>query len=588
MANMFNEDGTYNKTEWKAGDKITAVKLNKIELSLEAINNNDIDRHVEADSRLDILEERMANIPDNEQIDALEDMVKDNKDAADLAAYSINRKIESLKSVNADSRLDSLEGVNADTRLDALERVNANSRLDALEEVRDIAGFVIEDIDGAISYQSGSRISLKPGIVIDIPNATISNLDNIEFEGNRSTIDLTNEVRAFLKFSNIDNLIIRDLIITGLNTSRHASCYGLILENVTNFSIENVVVNGGNAAGIFITACHNGIINDCRVLNTLADGIHVTNKSSDITILNNYIYNTGDDGIAVVSYNKDEDVCRDIKIYSNSVYNSKSRGISNIGGENIIIESNIINNTSSSGIIVAIDNHYGTFEPKNTIVESNIISDAGYNNNPKGNLFGIELTGCDVVKIRNNTVRNSKTRGIVATSSATNISIINNTFVGGVLNQVDDQDGLLFIGNTIENFEQHGLYVNGAKNSIVSNNIFRNNATDGGNIYHNLRFGACNNINATNNLCVDDRTEVLTKRSCEITYSDNINIKGLISIGSYLGIASSTNTIVDNIVRNISPGNSDIFYAAGTFWINNSNGSIYVYDGTSWIRIGMI
>ena len=56
MANMFNEDGTYNKTEWKAGDKITAAKLNKIELSLEAINNNDIDRHVEADSRLDDLE----------------------------------------------------------------------------------------------------------------------------------------------------------------------------------------------------------------------------------------------------------------------------------------------------------------------------------------------------------------------------------------------------------------------------------------------------------------------------------------------------------------------------------------------------
>ena len=62
MANMFNEDGTYNKTEWKSGDKITAVKLNKIELSLEAINNNDIDRHVEADSRLDILEEQMARV----------------------------------------------------------------------------------------------------------------------------------------------------------------------------------------------------------------------------------------------------------------------------------------------------------------------------------------------------------------------------------------------------------------------------------------------------------------------------------------------------------------------------------------------
>ena len=134
MANMFNEDGTYNKTEWKAGDKITAVKLNKIESSLEAINNNDIDRHMEADNRLDILEERIANTPDNEQMDALEDMVKDNKDAADLAVYSINQKIESLES-NTDSRLDALEGVNAENRLDALEGVNAENRLDALENM---------------------------------------------------------------------------------------------------------------------------------------------------------------------------------------------------------------------------------------------------------------------------------------------------------------------------------------------------------------------------------------------------------------------------------------------------------------------
>lgn len=62
MANTFNEDGTYNKTNWKTGDKITASKLNKIEESLEAINNNDISRHVEADTRLDALEEQAAAI----------------------------------------------------------------------------------------------------------------------------------------------------------------------------------------------------------------------------------------------------------------------------------------------------------------------------------------------------------------------------------------------------------------------------------------------------------------------------------------------------------------------------------------------
>ena len=53
-------------------------------------------------------------------------MVKDNKDAADLAVYSINKKIESLESVNADIRLYDLEGVNADSRLDNLERLMTN------------------------------------------------------------------------------------------------------------------------------------------------------------------------------------------------------------------------------------------------------------------------------------------------------------------------------------------------------------------------------------------------------------------------------------------------------------------------------
>ena len=94
MANMFNEDGTYNKTEWKAGDKITAVKLNKIELSLEAINNNDIDRHVEADSRLDILEETIENSATKNELKILETLVKENKDNTDLDLLNMVENID--------------------------------------------------------------------------------------------------------------------------------------------------------------------------------------------------------------------------------------------------------------------------------------------------------------------------------------------------------------------------------------------------------------------------------------------------------------------------------------------------------------
>ena len=95
MANMFNEDGTYNKTEWKAGDKITAVKLNKIESSLEAINNNDIDRHVEADSRLDALEAK--DVTYDEEFTNVKNLIEDVKDVVELGDYEINSKMTLLE-----------------------------------------------------------------------------------------------------------------------------------------------------------------------------------------------------------------------------------------------------------------------------------------------------------------------------------------------------------------------------------------------------------------------------------------------------------------------------------------------------------
>ena len=93
---MFNEDGTYNKTEWKPGDKISAGKLNKIESSLEAINNNDISRHVEADTRLDALEESIENSATKNELKTLETLVKDNKDATDLEFYKFEGRITQL------------------------------------------------------------------------------------------------------------------------------------------------------------------------------------------------------------------------------------------------------------------------------------------------------------------------------------------------------------------------------------------------------------------------------------------------------------------------------------------------------------
>ena len=51
----FDENGNYIKTYWEHGDIITAGKLNKVEDSLEAINANDIQNHIEVNEKIDAL-----------------------------------------------------------------------------------------------------------------------------------------------------------------------------------------------------------------------------------------------------------------------------------------------------------------------------------------------------------------------------------------------------------------------------------------------------------------------------------------------------------------------------------------------------
>ena len=91
----FDENGKYIKTNWKAGDKITATKLNKIEESIEAVNDNDISRHVEADTRLDALEAKDA--AHDKEFTNVKNLIADNKAAAELGDYEINSRMTFLE-----------------------------------------------------------------------------------------------------------------------------------------------------------------------------------------------------------------------------------------------------------------------------------------------------------------------------------------------------------------------------------------------------------------------------------------------------------------------------------------------------------
>lgn len=91
----FDENGKYIKTNWKAGDKITATKLNKIEESIEAVNDNDISRHVEVDARLDALEAK--DVAHDKELTNIKNTIADNKAAAELGDYEINSRMTFLE-----------------------------------------------------------------------------------------------------------------------------------------------------------------------------------------------------------------------------------------------------------------------------------------------------------------------------------------------------------------------------------------------------------------------------------------------------------------------------------------------------------
>lgn len=91
----FDENGKYIKTNWKAGDKITATKLNKIEESIEAVNDNDISRHVEVDARLDVLEAK--DVAHDKELTNIKNAIADNKAAAELGDYDINSRMTFLE-----------------------------------------------------------------------------------------------------------------------------------------------------------------------------------------------------------------------------------------------------------------------------------------------------------------------------------------------------------------------------------------------------------------------------------------------------------------------------------------------------------
>jgi parallel beta-helix repeat protein len=411
--------------------------------------------------------------------------------------------------------------------------------------------------------------------------------------GDSSQIFIDNDPASAIYLSNASNVTIRDLKIKSLATVRNSSQECIYIIDSTNVIVDNVSCDGSAATFALVRRSHECVITNCNINNTLADGIHITDGSTGVIVSNNILINTGDDSIAVVSYVGDGAYCEDVTITGNQITNSKSRGITHVGGKRVIITNNNINGTASSGILVLRDGFYNTYAPYDTIVGNNILSNVGAVTPAGANRIGIEITtdATNVTVIGNNIIGGAF-RGITATATVVNLKVLFNTVTesGETAYQFTGVDGMGLSGNTSHLAYKYGIILDGITNSDVSNNRIYNSNTSATAGADNIYLVGCSDTVLANNVSIDNRSTILAERGMEVN-----NCSGLVFSGNIIEVSTQTAPFFSGTNANhkrigfftVTSVPSMTYYAAGQQTFNLGDGLTYNFDGSVWTAIAV-
>ena len=149
--------------------------------------------------------------------------------------------------------------------------------------------------------------------------------------------------------------------------------------NASNYTIDNVLINGSSSVGIASVNSTNGNIYSNTVENTLANSITSVDGSSFITISQNQVINSGDDGISIVSYGG-QPIVHDITETGNVVTGIHyGRGMSVVGGNNVQMTGNYVQDGSNgcAALYIASESEWNTLGVSNVTVSGNTYVNGG-------------------------------------------------------------------------------------------------------------------------------------------------------------------------------------------------------------------
>ncbi|MGH9959731.1 MAG: right-handed parallel beta-helix repeat-containing protein, partial [Pyrinomonadaceae bacterium] len=205
---------------------------------------------------------------------------------------------------------------------------------------------------------------------------------------------------------------------------------GVEVRAATNFTVGDVTVTRIGSAGIFTwQGSGPGKVVNNRVLDTLADAIHFTDKSHDIIAANNYVRGAGDDMVAIVSYLSDGAQVRNVLVQDNVVADQNwGRGVTVVGGKDVTIQRNKVARTNhGAGIMVAAENFWNTYGNDNILISDNTLTDISGPDTHQGAILMFVDPGQGAntrVRVENNTVTNARYDGIKVDGNNQDISIV--------------------------------------------------------------------------------------------------------------------------------------------------------------------
>jgi len=232
------------------------------------------------------------------------------------------------------------------------------------------------------------------------------------------TILATNEAREVLSIEADRTTLYGDLILRVNRTTARSSAYEgnkVRLVGRVDTLIEDVTIDGARGTGIFIgSAASRFTIRDVRVRNTRADGIHISQGSHDGTIVRPHVSGQGDDGVAVVSYADQPEICRNIVVDSPVVENQyHGRGVTVVGGDNIEYRNIRVTASTSAGLYIAAEPQYDTYGSTRirvlggTITRGNVDSTVGHgavlvyaDNGPEHKVTDVRIDNLRIVDTR--------------------------------------------------------------------------------------------------------------------------------------------------------------------------------------------